>query len=380
MPPPDLSPEETAAALRAASAELSFLLDREGVGSIYQAHLYRTGITSINKLAAFASDITDLKSVLKSSLDLDPAVGMAERVQVAAFVCAFRAATARANRFAEAEGDMDARRLTKPLPLGDLAAMRAAWEKKWWRLEDHEVPAVSYLEKKLEELEKGEWRAEPLTAVCHFSEEEPDTMTPVFTATGTITLKRGTAKGEMPANSEQLRRRIQLLGTALMFIALRHSNRDEIQNLTPQVFHAYLSYLLGDYVWGLVARGSGGESLGSPSWNQILVYEHAIRRKAWRTATVEGMEFGEALKRAYEDPTTKERNFTTPVALSAAHRSLGPPAGKDTQRSRTPAGSGRGAKGKASGTKAKGHGRSTGKGSDGDVCFRYNEKEKKCSL
>ena len=86
------------------------------------------------------------------------------------------------------------------------------------------------------------------------------------------------------------------------------------------------------------------------------------------------------MKRAYEDPTTKERNFTTPVALSAAHRSLGPPAGKDTQRSRTPAGSGRGAKGKASGTKAKGHGRSTGKGSDGDVCFRYNEKEKKCSL
>jgi flagellar basal body-associated protein FliL len=87
---------------------------------------------------------------------------MAERVQVAAFVCAFRAATARANRFAEAEGDMDARRLAKALPLGGLAAMRAAWEKKWWRLEDHEVPAVSYLEKKLEELEEGE---EPLGAI-----------------------------------------------------------------------------------------------------------------------------------------------------------------------------------------------------------------------
>ena len=43
----------------------------------------------------------------------------------------------------------------------------------------------------------------------------------------------------------------------------RHSNRNDLKSLDPQLFQSYLADLLGDYVWNLVARGPGGEAVAA---------------------------------------------------------------------------------------------------------------------
>ena len=125
-----------------------------------------------------------------------------------------------------------------------------------------------------------------------------------------------------PANPEQLRHRVSLLGAGLMCLAIRNPNRAYLQGLTPQTFQAYLSYLLGDFVWQLTGRSSDGQRVAKPSWSQLLVYEHEIRKKAWRLVYTNNVTFGIALETAWRCPVTKERYFTTPVAFSAISRPI----------------------------------------------------------
>eukprot|EP00974_Lingulodinium_polyedra_P055044 5294070-Lingulodinium_polyedra.AAC.1 len=180
MPAGALTAEQRAAARAAAGADLVFLLDKEGVGGNYQELLYHVGVCTLPRLAAFARDVEDLKGVLRADFELDPAASIEARVQVAAVICAWQAAQRRTERLAEIEGDADARQLRKPLPPSDHTAMRRAFEQRWWRLEDSEVPARAYLESRLQELEKGDLKAEQLSAVRSAEEEEanPESLTP----------------------------------------------------------------------------------------------------------------------------------------------------------------------------------------------------------
>ena len=70
-----------------------------------------------------------------------------------------------------------------------------------------------------------------------------------------------------------------MMGTGLIMMGLRHTNRAELQGISPQDFHTYLNYLLGDHVWNLVARDANGDSVAHPPWAQVLAYERAVRKK-----------------------------------------------------------------------------------------------------
>ena len=52
-----------------------------------------------------------------------------------------------------------------------------------------------------------------------------------------------------------------------------------------------------------------------PPWTLVLGYDHAIRKLAYKLVSQEGYKLGEALKKAWKDPTVKERHFITPLAL-----------------------------------------------------------------
>ena len=54
-----------------------------------------------------------------------------------------------------------------------------------------------------------------------------------------------------------------------------------------------------------------------PPWTLVLQYEHAIRKHAYKVMATAGYTFGAALVHAYKEPSVKERNFTTPLALHA---------------------------------------------------------------
>ena len=81
------------------------------------------------------------------------------------------------------------------------------------------------------------------------------------------------------------------------------------------LFEKYKEYLLGDYCYGLRSSEDSGSLV--PPWSLVLSYEHAIRKHAYKVMATAGYSFGAALIHAYKEPSVKERNFTTPLALHA---------------------------------------------------------------
>ena len=137
------------------------------------------------------------------------------------------------------------------------------------------------------------------------------------------------------------------------------------------VFERYKEYLLGDYCYGLRAEQGGY----IPPWTLVLNYEHAIRKQAYKLMASKGLPFGDALAKANREPSVKERNFPTPLALWAK-RPEGSPNAWETEelKKKTPKGKGKdkGKKGKkGEGKTAKYHNR-TPEGKP--ICYRYNSK------
>ena len=71
---------------------------------------------------------------------------------------AWKTATLRVERQAEAEATNEVRDAAKPIPSTDYIAMRQAFAAKFGDLEDRHIPAKEYIEKKLAELESGNSR------------------------------------------------------------------------------------------------------------------------------------------------------------------------------------------------------------------------------
>ena len=201
-------------------SELRFLLVHHKVSDEIQCELYQNGIDSIAKFAASATDEADLKQMLKDSFSIDPSASLKLRAQAAGVVVAWKTATLRVERQAEAEATNEVRDAAKPIPSTDYIAMRQAFAAKFGDLEDRHIPAKEYIEKKLAELESGEFRAEPLSEVISRDEVDPDTLQTHWDAKGTISIRRGGSKTAMLSGPEQLRLRLTVLQNALIMIQL----------------------------------------------------------------------------------------------------------------------------------------------------------------
>ena len=402
MPPIVLTADEQTTALERGGADLRYAMDSEEVPSAVQAIFYHLGVTTIPKLASFAENIPDLKAVLRADFGLDTANGVGERVTIGSICVVFSKAGTRASKQAEIEGELDSKRLAKPLPASDFTAMRRTWEAKWWVLTDRWVPARTYLEKRADELEQGELRAEPLTEVLCRDEDQQDLMVPVWNNSGALTMRKTSHQVPSPANSEQLRYRITIMGTCTMFLGLRHSNRAFLQGLNPQLFADYLEYLLGDFVWLLTAKSADGCTMGAPGWNQVIAYDYQIRKKAFNDVLTTGIPLKDALPAAWKCPITKERYFTTPLALasvlgaSTSTKRLsddGSTGGTGETKSGRGGGRGRGrGKGEGKGRGGKGRAGKGGKGGKGgkaggcaaktpdgrSICFNFNNPDSRC--
>jgi hypothetical protein len=388
MPPLTLTPQEQAKALLSGSSDLAYLFGREGIPDSTQALFFHVGVTTNAKLASFATDVADFKTVVATEFGIDQATSLQMRVQVANLICVFNTAVARTSKLEEISGELEARRLQKPMPTSEYMAMIKCWENKWWNLEDKDRPARSYLEKKAEELEQGEVRAESLGSVLNYEEDDVDVLTPIWDSSGTLKMRKGHSTVPEPVNPEQLRKRVMVLGTGLMCLGLRHSNRAFLQGMTPQTFQNYLSYLLGDYVYQLTGKSAEGHTVAAPSWSQLLVYELEIRKKTWKLVYSDSdpsNTFAKCLETACKDAVCKERFFTTPVAFSSLSRAtrpefLGVSSGKGGKKGGGKFDKGKGGKGQKGGKSGKGDGK---KGAprtpDGKtICFSFNSSKTRC--
>ena len=112
----------------------------------------------------------------------------------------------------------------------------------------------AYVEKILAMVEQHEFKAELLSEVLHYDDDEPELLKAVWDVGGGIKAVKSQAKVPMPTNSEELRARLGVLGTAWMFAAFQQTNCNYLVNLTPQLWQEYLDYLLGDHVALLCSR------------------------------------------------------------------------------------------------------------------------------
>ncbi|CAE7337416.1 HCBT2 [Symbiodinium microadriaticum] len=272
------------ASLAKGSSDLRFLLTHHKVTADEQAKLYDNSIDTVAKFAAFVSDATDLREVLKTDLGIDPASSLSLRAQAASLMVAWETAKARVKTQAEAEATNEVREWAKPIPQTDYIAMRQAFATQFGDLEDKHIPAKEYIEKKLHELETGEFRAEPLTEVISRDEVDPDVLLPRWNASGTLSIAKGGSRTTAPSGPEQLRLRLTVLQNALIMIKLKHPGRAELADVT---------------------FAESGSLI--PPWPLILSYEHAIRKHAYKLMATDGRSFGDALSKAYKDATVKER-------------------------------------------------------------------------
>ena len=368
--------------MEAAGTDLKYLLSRHEVSIDNQKLFFHHGVTTLEKLSNFAKDREDLTAVLKEHWELDSERTLDERVQVAAIVCAFSNAKTRSQRAAEVDAEYDSLQWSRPVVAGEWAAMRSALEKRYGYLEDKIYPAKEYVEKKLAEVESGEYRAEELTEIVSKEESEPETVVPIWDSKGRLAMKKGSTKVQEPANAEELRKRLTVWKNAMVMISLKHSNRHELQGTWEETVEQYKDYLLGDYVYGLCAKDAEGQTFAAPPWKLIIAYEKAIRKQAVKITNTEGKPLTVALKMAWKDATIKERNFTTPLALYAKRPTPPWREQPDAKWRSTEAKGGKGKdKGKGKKSKGKGGQHCATHTPDGElICFRYNTPGEKCKM
>lgn len=402
MAPLVLSAAEEDAALAKADAELAFAFERNDVDKKILALFVHSGIDNLTKFSAIAKDSDDLKALMKTEFGLDEAASLGERVKITNVIICFDNAKTRTSERNKLEGELGAKHITKPLSGSEHTAMRLSWERRYWALDEEWTPSRLYLERRLQDLEDGEYKAEALTAVLSKIEEDPDQLIPVWSGTGTLQLKKGSNSIEEPKNPEQLRRRVKILGIGLMMLGLRHTNKAFLQNMTPQLFEDYLTYLLSEHCYYMQGKSAEGYTITGPSWAQLLIYEFQVRRKAWHEVQSSSAEFGKMLREAWRDPATKERYLITPIALSASSlkRNWAEDSGKGSKWQKGGTGKGAGKSGKGGGKSGgkfggfgKGSGKQGGKGGgkgannlvcasrtpDGKpICYSYNDFSYRC--
>ena len=193
--------------------------------------------------------------------------------------------------------------------------MRTVFEEKWGELEDCLVPRRQYMERVFDMIEKNDLKAEPLTEVLNFEDKELDLLRPAFDTGGNIKAVRTTTVVPLPRDTEDLRLRLTVLGHAWCFAAIRHSNRSYLEGMGPTTWQRYIRYLLGPHVLKLRATDGAGGLSPAPPWPLVLGYEQAIRAKMVKLVKA-GSTMLEGLEKAWLDPVTKDRFFTTPLALA----------------------------------------------------------------
>ena len=379
----NLTEDQKTAAYEAGTSEFKQLLNKEGVDYDLQVQLFHNGVVNSRLYSVLAKDDEEFKKMLKDHFGVDAEVDFRARVKMSKALLAWNLAKTRVNESAKVDGILEAKGLPKELSIPDGNLMRAAFEEKWWDLEDDQVPGKQYLERKLNELEQGVMKAELLVDVVKHTEDEPEDLRANWKGTE-LTMVKVSPKAPLPRNPEELRERINLMGTAWMMLSFQQTHRKFLQGITPQLFQEYLSYLLGKHVLGLTAKTELGVDFNAPSWGLVISYEHSVRAKCMQLIRKKNISFKDALKEAWEDPVARDRNFTTPLALEPKKRpyseTLPPPPRATAQQERPSKNQRRSGKGKGKG-KGAGKGKGGGKGpleckshtpSGEPICFRFN--------
>ncbi len=260
-------------------------------------------------------------------------------------------------------------------------ALRIAFRDKYFEFRDTLAPVEHYMEQCTDHMEQGEFRAEPLTQVVSRDEVDFSDVGASVARDGAIRIRKGYSEVALPETMVEMRRRLRIWGHRWILMALKHPNRQQLQDAVPQVFTDYIDYLEGPDVIEFVAKNDSGAIISRPSFSQVRHYDYYIRKKMAEHMNV-GVSVAKALKLSYEDTSLRERQFSTPVGMAAVPR--GRLRSRSPRRDRQPwqpkgRGKGKG-KGKGKGDRDKDNSQGLlSTTSDGrPICYKYNNQWEKC--
>ena len=230
----------------------------------------------------------------------------ADKVQAAKVVCAWEAAVARTTAQRNLEAEQKTAGLSAAIPGGMFVTMRRAWEshlEPGQTLSLSELPAKSFREWRIAQVDDGEFLTESLADVA--SQHEEGALTEETTADfvregskAVVRMRRIRARSAMPQTTEQLRHKYRLLAVHWGMMSQRYPNKHWARNFDPAHFRNHVDWLLGDSVAQLKAVTATGQESVSPAWPAVLRYELELRKEAMKLMNMASVTIAEALAAA----------------------------------------------------------------------------------
>lgn len=296
-------------------SRLQQLFQDNQIERMVQAKFGEHGLINGPLVGAFCDSRDKVRAFMKSACGYDHEKGtIPEQIEVAKVVVCVDSITKRV----EVENENEARRIVANLPVqlqpGDLKSVRALFEKAEYELTEAQVPSEPYFTQKVDELTK-EFLAEPLTEVASLAQQKrlakkrgdnSSTVSLEASGPGSFCAKITTKPFfvNMPTCSEDLRARLLLLWTCIMFVKLKNPSNGRFQSATMKWFtDHYLNWLFGDKVWGYTVK-QNGVPRSCPSMEHVMAYDQAVREDAMDLLS-KGLDIVSAMERAKNNNETR---------------------------------------------------------------------------
>ena len=385
--------EKRAYVMAECDADLSFLFAENEVESGLQYRIVHGGYKSLRRFVGFEETRALFRATAKTTFAIGDTP--ADHLQLAILVSMWDMAREQLAREMQIRGESKALRQPRPMSQQECLVMRRVIERLHGKMGDHEVPAVSYLSDKLEELELNNPQAAPLDEVLSMDDVDEPNIQPAFDQAGRITVVRTKHKVKMPSGPEEFRLRLKVEAHLWLFLGAKYLNKPWLDGLTMGVWQRYTDYFLGKEVMLLeVENGIAESSTRSvgPDWMVLLSYEHRCRKHAFSVIRESSTPLCDALLQATENQQLKSLYFLSPLLLRTRVPKVPRPDAPDDpprlgKRARRAAAlaarGGKGGKGGKGDRKGSGKGGKGGDGKGGDlvsktpdgrnICFSFNK-------
>ena len=298
-------------------SDLAYLFAEAGLVLKVQFDVVSAGYKAIRTLVGLEESRAAFRTAAIQEFNLDPAAAAGNRLQLATLVGVWETAREQQTREVQVRAEAKALRQPRPISSQENLAMRRVVENLHGKMQDYEVPSMSYLSDKLEELELNNPQASPLDEILSVDDGEEQAIVPAFDTSGRLTVVRKKLKVLMPTGPEDFRLRFKVESNLWMFLAAKYTNRDWLRDMSHGAWLRWVDFFLGREVLLLeVANGTPDlTTVVRPEWTILLSYEFKCRKKAFSLVRESGISLVQALVDVTKDGELKNLYFMSPLLL-----------------------------------------------------------------
>ena len=176
---------------------------------------------------------------------IDQAADAATRAEVARIVTSWEVSRELASKEQELRAEAKVLGMPRILQHSERQSMLKAVEGVIGKLQEAETPSNEYLALKGEETENNEPTASSLDEV---TSNFTSALQSSLDSTGHVRVTKTKLKGELPDDTESLRRVLKLEGIAWLCVAAKFKHKHWLHGLTLADWTKYTDYILGDRV------------------------------------------------------------------------------------------------------------------------------------